>query len=599
MHIKQIFGRIVNGFIDTIFGTVESKVSKSAKKKSLNLGQADTNSMGRRDAAKLITVGTASLPLLELQIPLTQAANLAGAFLARVSATGESQLLGDLMEWAFNQYAPDFTFNFPGKDIKIHRSNTLTHKGYSDFPMSELQKVKENLPLLRKAANGEDILPPGHMPLEEVADPLAGGYPVNYEHVAECPYCLGEWAVNWFSMLPQYKKLFELFSENVSELKKIIPALTTDEIIQKATEHFKKLQEDGEILWYQRTGVRSFKRIKEYLKELAEYAKRVPVEELRRLFEEVLNNNLSSFKSWLTKLEISLEEINELPGLLERIRPYVQARDEALIKSIEDKLKKDLTGSLSGVKGRFIMLQNNPLGSIDDSPLIEDVINSNLEFSLNIKIKKITESKERARRFIRSIRELPAVIDDIPKYIDQISDMAVKELEKLISIDETLSNMRKKGKSNELMVHGEWIFIAIEEAINHAKNNPGEKLCIAFPSNHGRIPGLVKYYAGEIYLFSLIAEELYLSTGTEISFMYSFESSYERDELGNTSRKQQTFSNYLCEWAKSGEVGVNIVHPKLALGEGEESQLHLRYKKMQKEDTVSDTLESLLSEIVQ
>ena len=183
------------------------KEIKQVPENPLEPSHIEDLNLNRRDFEKVVSLGAIALPVLVSEVPLAKAVEIAGGFLGRVGVgTGEASLLKGTLEWGLSQFAPEFTFEFPNeKDFRTSTSKSLLHgvgERGKDFPITELLKLKNKLPILRRAAQGEKISPGGHIPQEDVPGPWASGYPVNFEHVVECPYCLGKWAEGWFEMVP-------------------------------------------------------------------------------------------------------------------------------------------------------------------------------------------------------------------------------------------------------------------------------------------------------------------------------------------------------------------------------------------------------------
>ena len=566
--------RILRRLIDRFFRKPPAQKKSEPDRQSFDLT--------RRDFGKTTTVGAVVIPALALKAPILQIVQAAGTLLVRTGAgIGENALLADLAEWALNSYAPETLVNIPRSGFPPYTKKTFMHRPMiNGFPMKELSKLESMIGILEKAARGENVLSEGHFPQERIASPDACGYPNNYGHVADCPYCLGQWAVGWFEMIPQYKKTVELLSKSISELKKQMPILTKEEILRNIRDFpLTHKKNRSFVVWGTRGGYHEPVHIDKCLKELETYTNNISIEELRKNLADILDSQLESFKKWVEEISSHLKRLEKLPELLNRVEPFATAQDMRTLESIEDTIKSDLKRSLRGASGRFIYFQHCFSDSVDDYELVEQVVESDFELRSKLKVEIVREDGIiSTKEILETLTDLPSVFDSGLEQIESISEKLTRKAEEMleiVSLTDPLSDFLDFSSSNELVISSRELLMAIKIAIEHAKQFPQEKLGITYHGFHINSPEFARFYAGEIYLLSLVAEELWLSTGTQVSFMYSFDASRNGFEK---KPKRHTFSNYICEWAQRGEVGVNVVHPNLLIEDGFRQRLEIKYK---------------------
>ena len=121
--------------------------------------------LDRRDFETVVSAGAIAVPVLVSEVPLAKAVEVASSLFARVGVgAGEASLLKGALEWGLSQFTPEFTLEYPNekKGVRISTSKSLL-RGVSerdkDFPITELLQLKDSLPILRRAAQGEKIFP--------------------------------------------------------------------------------------------------------------------------------------------------------------------------------------------------------------------------------------------------------------------------------------------------------------------------------------------------------------------------------------------------------------------------------------------------------
>jgi len=440
---------------------------------------------------------------------------------------GKSFLL-DFLGHTFKKDGPRFIFTEP--KTKYHfqhdgKNSIIQYWPHSfNYPKDILTKLEKMLPDLMKTASGNNILPVGHMPLDEVPGIYAWGYPKNYEHVSECPYCLGEFAKNWLTMTPQYEKFLPRYIQSVEKVKERIPSMNKEEILKLASDG---IMPEETINKFLAQGLQPPWDYQFHIKKIKKFLESMSIEDLRKVMLGTLAEQAEMFTKWVSDLSTMSKRLSSLPNFLKAARPHILEQDSKTIEDIDSKIKRRLTNAMEKASGRFILINNHGFDLLDDSSLIRILINENEAFKSKIKFKSVR-----------------------------------------------LPDRNWLGT----------VAFALELAKKHVEENPGENLGIGFNYNEilfslnhdlpAGSPLQFHYPVHEAYVFDLVSEIFKLSDiPTKVNFIFT--DPFQRN--GN----KLTASDLFFEWAHAKKEGSIIIQSKWKFGEGMTELLSRLYKSKQ------------------